>query len=134
MANAYDLNNPRYTHIAYRTDDSEPNTWVYDDGTNSELYICMFTEETPKYEEIITLTNTTITNSTQEQNFEVQGDSLKLPHFETELVDQIKHYGDAWTYILPPLLDWKDSEILINDISYDPPSTGTFIQYYNQTN
>ena len=62
----------------------------------------MFAEDTPKYEDITT-NNITITNSTAEQNSEVPGDSLKLPHFETDLVDQIKYNGDAWTYILPPL-------------------------------
>ena len=34
---------------------------------------------------------------------------------------------------MPALTDWQNSEIVISDVRYDPPSASTFIRYYNQT-
>ena len=89
VTNAYALSNPQYATIGYRTDDSEPNTWGYGGGTNSKPYICMFAEVTPKYEDLTTEI-ITVTESTEEQNYENPGVSLQLPHFEPALTDQLK--------------------------------------------
>ena len=62
----------------------------------------MFAEETPKYEDL-TAEIITVTESTEEQNYENPGVSLQLPHFEPALTDQFKQKGEAWMYELPPL-------------------------------